>query len=270
MCGALVCLTMAASSAYAARQTAQLGSVSAALTFTGSYPKYKDMRLTIKRGSAVTYSATVHAQLCGMFCSPGSTGGRSSSVKVIHLEPGAEPNVVLNLFSAGAHCCTIEQVFSYDAATKTYRKAQYDFGDPGATLTDLNHNGRFEFLTADDAFAYEFTDYAGSGMPIEVIRFDHGRFQNVTRDYPGLIAKDAAFWLRIYHRMAPSYQDSVGVIAAWAADEDELGHSALVTRYLNQQLAAGHLNSALDPVQPSGSKFLVRLQRFLRSHGYLR
>lgn len=38
------------------------------------------------------------------------------------------------------------------------------------------------------------------------------------------------------------YRDSVGVIAAWAADEDMLGHSRLVSRYLAQQQRAGHLN----------------------------
>jgi len=68
---------------------------------------------------------------------------------------------------------------------------------------------------------------------------------------------------------AQHYRDSVGVIAAWAADEDGLGHEKLVSSYLSQQAAAGHLNSALSPQEPGGQKFIGKLQRFLRTHGYL-
>jgi len=40
----------------------------------------------------------------------------------------------------------------------------------------------------------------------------------VTRSYPKLVATDAAFWLKAFKSGASShYQDSVGVIAAWAA-----------------------------------------------------
>ena len=62
------------------------------------------------------------------------------------------------------------------------------------------------------------------------------------------------------------YQDSVGLIAAWAADEDMLGHGKLVSRYLTQQLKAGHLNGGVS----HGKKFVTSLQRFLRKHGYRR
>jgi hypothetical protein len=61
------------------------------------------------------------------------------------------------------------------------------------------------------------------------------------------------------------YQNSEGVIAAWAADEDMLGHQTLVRRYLNQQAQAGHLNS----LEIKGHTFVVALQRFLKQQGYL-
>ena len=64
------------------------------------------------------------------------------------------------------------------------------------------------------------------------------------------------------------YADSVGVIAAWAADEYRLGKSAAANRYLHQQAKAGHLKSALAPNEPQGQKFVAALQRFLRRHGY--
>ena len=139
---------------------------------------------------------------------------------------------------------------------------------PRARIVDEHHNGRYEFLTADDSFAYRFTDFAASGLPIEIETFSDRRFTDVTRHYPRLVAKDAAVWLGAFQRMAGEhYQDSVGVIAAWAADEDLLGHDKLVNTYLAQQAAAGHLNGAFSP---GGTRFIAILQKFLRRRGYLR
>ena len=190
-------------------------------------------------------------------------------MRVVDIEHDGQPDVVLELYSGGAHCCSIDQVFSWQPAAMTYVETQRDFGDPGARIVDLRRNGRYEFLTADDSFAYEFTDFAASGLPIEILTFSGRRFHNVTRDYPKLIARDAATWLKAFKSMSSQhYADSVGVIAAWAADEDLLGHSKLVGRYLAQQQRAGHLNSS-EPGEPSGAKFVAMLQRFLRQHGYL-
>jgi hypothetical protein len=64
------------------------------------------------------------------------------------------------------------------------------------------------------------------------------------------------------------YSDSVGVVAAWAADEELLGHVKLVNTFLANQLKAGHLNSALSPEEPGGARFVTKLRKFLRTHGY--
>jgi hypothetical protein len=149
--------------------------------------------------------------------------------------------------------------------------AQRDFGDPSAPLFDLGHNGRYEFESADDSFAYRFTDFAASGLPIEIVALVKGRVVNVTRQYPKLVAKDAQKWLRAFRFEASGgYRDSTGLIAAWAADEDSLGHLSLVRSFLQQQVAAGHLNEAMGTIEPRGRGFVVALDRFLRQRGYLR
>jgi hypothetical protein len=162
------------------------------------------------------------------------------------------------------------QIFSYDFGTKTYVETQRNFGDPGVRFLDLRHNRRYELVTADDSFAYEFTSFAFSGLPIEILTFSHRRFTDVTSRYPRLIARDGALWLNAFKSTAPRYQGSTGLIAAWAADEDLLGHSTLVAQYLSQQARAGHLNSGSPGVWPSSRKFVTKLQRFLRQHGYKR
>lgn len=263
LAGALMVWLAAAPAALATTKTARSQGVTATLTYQGSYLNYSDERLSIAQGGTIYYNQPVVGPLCHRTCEP-------SAVHVVDLEGNGQPDVVLDLYSEGAHCCSIEQVFSFDPGTMTYSRSQHDFGDPGAELVDLDHDGRVEFVSADDAFAYEFTDFVASGLPIQILRFSGGHFLNVTRSYPKLVAKDATLWLRAFKGMAKThYADSVGVIAAWAADEDLLGQNRLVARYLAQQAKANHLNSLLSPIEPGGRRFVAKLQRFLRVHGYL-
>jgi hypothetical protein len=264
---ALIGLLAVPASASAAKQTVTAGQVTASFSFSGKYPTYTHKHLTISRAGAVVYDQPVTANFCAAYCAPGSTSAAQPSVHLVDLEHTGEPNVVLDLFSGGAHCCSIEQVFSFDPGTMTYVKTERNFGDPGEQIVDLGHDGHYEFLTADDSFAYEFTDYAASGLPIQILTFSNRRFVDVTRRYPRLVAKDAAGWMRVFRSMAKDhYSDSVGVVAAWAADEELLGHRTLVSHFLARQARAGHLNSGLGA---GGKKFVAGLQRFLRRHGYL-
>jgi hypothetical protein len=257
---------VAAPTALATTQTAVAGTVTATFTFSGKAPNFHGERLTIARGGTVVYDQPVVAKFCGKLCWPGPPVGQRSSVQVVDVEHTGDPDVVLDLYSGGAHCCTVLQIFSFDPAANTYVGTEREFGDPDVRVVDLRRDGLFELLTADDSFAYRFTDYAASGLPIQIFTFADGQFIDVTRGYPALIAKDAAFWLKAFRSQARDrYPDSVGVIAAWAADEDLLGHTRLVSRYLHRQAAAGHLNSSFGA---GGSRFVANLQRFLRRRGY--
>ncbi|MHB8657029.1 MAG: hypothetical protein ACYC91_03595 [Solirubrobacteraceae bacterium] len=266
----LVTALLAASPAVAlaTTQSAHSGAVSARFTFAGTFPKFTRLQLVIANSGHTLYDRPVSAKNCGVpYCGPAESGPHQSSVHVLDLESNGRPDVVLDLFTEGAHCCTIEQVFSFDPRKHTYVKTERNFGDPGAQIRDLGHNGRLEFLTADDSFAGAFTSYAGSGLPIEILTFRGGRFTDVTRHYPGRIRADAAIWWSAFRH---NLGDGVGLIAAWAADQDLLGREALVTRSLDQQARQGHLRSALGGGEPSGMKFVAALQRFLRAHGYTR
>jgi hypothetical protein len=266
--GATVVVLVAAPAALATTQTVSAAGVTATFTFQGKVPSFHGLRLTIARGGTVVYDQPVVSKFCDKLCWPGPAVSRRASVEVVDLEHTGEPDVVLDLYSGGAHCCTVVQIFSFDAASSGYIQTERVFGDPDARIVDLAHDGRFEFLTADDSFAYRFTDFAASGLPIEILTFANRHFTDVTRNYPALVAKDAALWLKAFKGMARDhYSDSVGVIAAWAADEDLLGHVKLVSRYLHQQAAAGHLNA---PFGAGGTKFVANLQKFLRRRGYVR
>jgi hypothetical protein len=258
-----------APAALATTQTASGGAVTATFTFSGHFPSYSGLHLSIAQSGSVLYDQPVTSKACGSDCAPQATGAKASSIHVVDLDDIGQPNVVLDLYTGGAHCCSVEQVFTFDPGTMTYAMTERNFGDPGARIEDLGHDGRFEFVTADDAFAYAFTDFAASGLPLQILTFSGSRFQDVTGSYPALIRKDAATWLKAFKGMARGhYADSVGVIAAWAADEYRLGKSASANRFLHQQAKAGHLKSALAPGEPQGQKFVAALQKFLRRHGY--
>jgi hypothetical protein len=262
-----ICL-IAAPVALATTQTASAGSVTATFAFQGKVPKFHGLHLTISRAGTVVYNQSVVSKFCDKLCWPGPGVSRRSSVEVVDLENTGDPDVVLDLYSGGAHCCTVVQIFSFDPGTATYVKTERVFGDPDAKVVDLGHHGHFEFLTADDSFAYRFTDFAASGLPIQILTFANRHFTDVTRSYPSLIAKDAAVWLRAFKAQAKQhYPDSLGVIAAWAADEDLLGHTKLVKRFLHEQAVAGHLNA---PFEAGGTRFVAKLQKFLRRRGYVR
>jgi len=253
----------AASAATTTTQSASSGIVSATFSYQGSVgPGISNETLTIDRSGTAVYSAPVTSSLCTISipCDPES----SHSVHVLDLEGTAEPDVVLDLFSGGANCCSIEQVFSYDPTTMTYVKTERNFSMSGARLEDLSHNGRYEFLSSDPAFECYFTDCADSGAPIQILAFSDRTFTNVTTRYPKLIRKDAAMWLKLFkHHLS----NGLGLIAPWAADEELLGHNPLVQSYLEQQLKQDHLTSG--GFTPGGQKFIKALNRLLRHDGYL-
>jgi hypothetical protein len=252
--------------ASAASTSASGGTLSATFSYGGSFPIAKHPLLTIRRSGQVVYRHAVTSSYCANQCWPSIFVGYSS-LHVVSLNAGG-PDVVLSLYSGGAHCCFVDQV--YAPSGSSFVKTEYDFGDPGARIAVLAPGQSPVFLSADDAFAYAFTDYAASGLPIRVLAFSNNHFVNVTRQYPSLIVRDAKrMWSAFSAQRSSHYSDSVGLFAAWAADEYLLGHSVNANAVAVAQARAGHLNSALSPVNASGMKFVRQLETFLKHRGYL-
>lgn len=244
------------------------GRVAASVSYTPHGYYSANIKLTITRAGKLLYSAPVKAKPCLSEClvANGFGAGRSA-LHVADVRSNGEPVVFLDLYTGGAHCCSVTEFYTYDPSTQSYGHTQYDWGDPGYSLRKLA--GKYVFETADDRFAYLFTDYAASGMPIQLLRFNGHRLVDVTRQYPKLIAADAALYLRAYKDQAKSkWADTVGVIAAWAADEDRLGHAAMVARYLNAQAKLKHLNAGI-PGLVANARFVKQLDRYLKRWGYL-
>jgi hypothetical protein len=150
-----------ASTAGARTLHASGGGVSAKLTFTVNHKTdtVSTPRLALTQSGVAGYSASVQERKCGSgYCS-------EPTLNVANLDGAHDP--VVSLFTGGAHCCTLARVYAQSSSGR-WRHVDHDFADPSFRLEDLGHNGQQEFVTANDAFAYLLTDYADSGMPLDV------------------------------------------------------------------------------------------------------
>lgn len=84
------------------------------------------------------------------------------------------PDLVVETYSGGAHCCFGTQVFSLrpGGAVLILQKPE---SNAGGAFEDLNADGVFEFITYDDSLAYQYCPYA-AGVAVKVIMaYDHGQ-----------------------------------------------------------------------------------------------
>ena len=260
---ALALVAVLAESAVAATVSSQgvaAAGLEAVFSYVGKPPSVHGAHLRITNGSRVLYSQPVTAKRCGKGCSPVN----SRSIGIAALQPLRPANVILELFSGGANCCFIDQVFSYDPSRKTFVKTEHDFADAGALIKLIGPHHRPEFRSAATAFNYTFTDHANSGEPIQIWQFADRAFADVTRSYPGLIRQDAARWFKLFQL---DLSNGVGLIAAWAADEELLGHDAHVQSVLATQANQGHLRAG-NSGNASGQAFIAKLNGFLVKQGY--
>jgi len=59
-------------------------------------------------------------------------------------------------------------VYSFVRRREPLLKTERNFGDPGVKMDSIGADGAVDFVSANDAFAYAFTDYAASGVPIQI------------------------------------------------------------------------------------------------------
>jgi hypothetical protein len=246
------------------------GQVTATLSWRQSADRFGNaafsgLRLMIQRAGAVVYDQPVASSECEP-CALEDFKGAPPKLEVVDLEGNGEPVVLLRLYTGGAHCCSVVQLLRFDASAGAYQLTQHDFGDPTPRVADVAGDYRLELESADDRFAYEFTSYAYSGLPIQIWRFSQGRLIDVTRQFPAAVRADAKTqWGRFLAQRRHGF--GLGFVAAWAADEQLLGHGAAVARTLAREAHAHNLRSA-DRLSRGGPAFVAKLKRFLRKTGY--
>jgi subtilisin-like proprotein convertase family protein len=262
----LHCLTLDISRAVTETMSARRGPVRASVSFVERDYQFETLRLKVVRRGRTVVDAPI-AQAGCRDCAD----YRPVSVAVRDLD-GGEPEVLVDLFSGGAHCCDFTLVLRYDAAAKRYRSSLEYWGNYGYRVVDLDRDGLPEFSAFDERFVYTFTAYVFSAAPVEIWKYRQGKLVDVTRDFPVQIRKDAAADWRLYLTgRRQKYVDLRSYVAAYVADQYLLGRPEEAKRALDLALKRGDLGKGKDLLGlPSGAAFVAELMKDLRAWGYLR
>jgi hypothetical protein len=259
---AFALLLLNTSPALAEEQVASSGPVTAKLSFELE-EEYgpSEFRLTIERHGQVVFDGTVGP--CGSSCSLGASDG--DSVAVRELNGDGEPEVIVSLYTRGAHCCFFAVIAAFDGTG--YRVHERYFGNPPFRLRDLDGDGAAEFISHDDRFAYRYTSYASSVLPVMILGWNGRRMVDKTRKFKRRVRSDLRRTWRLFKTANRAGYEPRGAAAAWAANRYRLGKRRSTLRTLRRLARAGRLKG-YPPRDPL--RFVSSLDRFLVRAGYAR
>jgi hypothetical protein len=181
-----------------------------------------------------------------------------------------EAAVLVGLYSFGVHCCTWLDAYPVAGSQVGAVPVEQDMANPGAYLYQSGPNALV--ITADNAFAYRFSSYAGSGMPLRALELRGRRFVNVTREHLGLVAAEAPHWwdnyLGNYSLATLPPGSGLGILAAWVADRCELGKGTEAWATVAKLEAEGKLAGQVAGTSQRGPLYVKALRAFLIGRGY--
>ncbi len=252
-------------------ETASKGNVTATFSYTktGDF-NYSGVHLKIVRAGQTVLDAGLPKSDCG-YCDaqPFSVvEGSGKSVRLVDLDGSGEPEVIVDLYSGGAHCCVYSYIYRYTGSS--YARAKHLWGNPSYSLKDLDGDGKPEVLTNDDRFAYTFTAYAFSVDAIQVLQYRNGHFVDVTRKFPSLPRNEGnQLWKSYLKDRNTKDFDPRGVLAAYVADEYQIGQGAKAWQDLVQAYHEGRVNNIFG-LGTTGRRYLDQVRKTLKAWGYIR
>jgi hypothetical protein len=255
------------------RQQVSLGDTTAVLTGTsasdGVEPSaLRDGVLTITRAGHATVRRPVTAAggspVVDLFiidtqAQHSSTDDETAgSLCLSRFRDGAVPVALLALTTGGEHCCMTVRAVASDGGAAV----DHEFGNYPPWLRQ-SVTGPL-LVSADNAFAYQFGSFAGSGPPVQLFAWTGTSFTDVTRQHVDLVADDAQNYLALYND--PNQPEKLGSLAGWVADECLLGRSSTAWAFVDEQHQLGHL---VDPDDPSvAAGYEPALRQFVIAHAY--
>ena len=186
-------------------------------------------------------------------------------VSVRQLDGTGPPEVLLNVYSGGAHCCWDTLIF-----TGRHRVRQH-WGHGLPKLRDADGNGKPEFHGLDTRFAYAFASFAQSRFPAQVTSYSGNALHDVTASYPTEVKADMARQYAEYRAAVGARDRGLvrGALAAYAADGFSLGQGDAAMAVVQAAADAGEAGTATsrdDPFWEPG--YVAKLRTLLRELGY--
>jgi hypothetical protein len=267
----------------AARQQVTLGDTTAILTGTSASDGVEPSQLlggllTITRSGRPTVSLPITppatSPIVDLFIIYTQTEHASTddepagSLCLARFGDGDVPVALIALTTGGAHCCITVRAVPADGGPTADR----DFGNYGPWFRDVTSGvGLVPVLvSADNAFAYQFTSFAGSGPPVQLISWTGTAFADVTRRHLDVVRDDAQAFMSAYND--PAQPEKIGFLTGWVADECVVGEAASAWSFVDQQGQLGLLADPVDPADATGATgapgYEPLLAQFVVSHGY--
>ncbi|MBV8197645.1 MAG: hypothetical protein JO263_05900 [Candidatus Eremiobacteraeota bacterium] len=161
--------------------------------------------------------------LAGRVVHDGTIQQMPADLRILTAENG-RVIAIADTYSGGAHCCYGSAVVdATDPGAPRYVKK--DWGNLTYDVVQSRDATGYVFVTGDNAGAYAFGSYAESAFPVLVESYRNGVFVDVSKEYPDILATDAA---EQWHEYALGRRSNVApeaALAAYLADEYRLGRS---------------------------------------------
>ncbi|MFN2466653.1 MAG: proprotein convertase P-domain-containing protein [Gaiellaceae bacterium] len=270
--GVLRCWRLNLSRAVVESKLVRRGGVAAELSFVERAGSFERLRLRIRRAGATLLAAPLAAINCVSCPSEGLllTGERPLAIR--DLDADGEPEVLLDLYTGGAHCCEYSLIFRYRSGRRAYGRISHFWGNAGYRLTDHDRDRRPELSSLDDRFAYAFVPYAATAAPVQLWQYDRGRLRDVTRRFPAAVRRQAdELWMRYVEERRGRHPEVRGILAAYLADAYLLGREDEAWRRIGAALRRGELGRGRTQAGfPAGRAYLGKLRLFMRRTGYAR
>ena len=223
--------------------------------------QFERTRVTIVRHGKTVLS---DAPLARLRCRDCDTF-RPTGITIKDLD-GGEPEVIVELFTGGAHCCASTLILRWNGAK--YEPAFFIWGNYGYEFDDLDGDGRPEISAFDERFVYRYTSYVDSAAPIQIWHYENNRVIDVTRDYHAVVLDQSRALLRDYQGLRKEQGAGLrGYAAAYVASLYLLDRQADAKTFLDTAVARGDF--ADDGFgEPVGKKFVALLLKDLKELGY--
>ncbi len=146
------------------------------------------------------------------------------SVQIAELDrSNPYPEVVVSFYTGGAHCCSDTSVVTASPDGSKWTTVELGEFDSGPLLaTDLNRDGRYEFMTRDNGFLYAFACYACSEAPLQLLAIEKGAVKDVTHD-PSFRPAHVAWLKSMIGNVPEEGSDVNGFLAGYVGEKILLG-----------------------------------------------
>ncbi len=195
------------------------------------------------------------------------------SVDLEDLDSDGNPEVVLQAYTGGAHCCMA--ITTYTWQNDQFQPIVFDYLDAGGGIfEDLDDDGLTEFVTLDNAFFYTFSSYAGSYPPSVILTFQDGAYIDTTTQFRQRLGSTAwDMYQSVEERDDEGYEIN-GLLAGYVAQKIRLGQyregwDFMLARYERDNDWGLQIYDNDGNVVKEYENFPSALEAFLQELGYL-